>query len=289
MNPDNLLNIIISILVGLLAWWGGYRVFRGTGKKLRILFSLILAGLAFTFPHIGRVIGFIGLIAIGGLEIWTINNKKAYSYSQLTYEGGGIRRGLLPVEVGALCALTPSNLFVLGLIDSIQKGFVQWSNDEGNGLIVTLEGDFKASREILNPKSRRENRQEIAFQKKKLLTPSDDVLLEIFEQNDGKSLGEYSIQPWIEVLNRSVDSKLSGYDVVETQGYYNEFITHRLSGIESGYFDAQDYLGWIVLSQYLGDKNAPVAHHLLKKTRPSWLKKGEEFTIWLNLVSSVSW
>ena len=289
MNIDNLMDIIISILVGLLTWWVGYRVFRGAGKKLRILISVFFAGLAFFFPHIGRVIGFIALIAIGGLELWISNNKKNYSYSQLTYEGGGIRRGLLPVEVGALYALTPSNLFVLGLIDSIQKGFVSWSNDAGKGLVVSVDMDFRNSRGILNPKSRRESRQEIAFQKKKLLTPTEDVLLEIFEQNDGKSLGDYSIQPWIEVLNRSVEAKLSGYDVVETQGYYKEFISHRLLGVESGYFNAQEYLGWMILSRYLGDTNAPIALQQLKKTRPSWLKKGEDITNWLNLVSSVSW
>jgi len=289
MNADDLLNIIVSILVGLIAWWGGFRLFRGTGKKIRLLFSAIVAGVALFFPSAGRIMGFVGLLSIGVLEIWQINNKKTFSYSQLTFEGGGIRNGLLPVEVGSLFSLTPSNLFVLGLIELIQKGFVSWKYVGEGGLIVSLVGDFRKSREILNPKSRREYRQEIAYQKKRLLTPAEDVLREIFEQNDGKSLGEYSIHPWIDVLNRSVVTKLTGYDRVETQGYYKKFIAHRLKGIESGYFNPQDYLGWMILSRYLGDKNDQIALQLLNKTRPAWLQEGENFSDWFNLVNTVSW
>lgn len=289
MNTDLLLNIIVSILVGLIVWWGGFRFLRGTGKKLRLLFSALAVGLALVFPSVGRIIGFIGLLMIGAVEIWYTRNKKAYSYSQLTYEGGGIQRGLLPVEVGVLYSLTPSNLFVLGLVELLQKEFVSLKNGGAGSLIVALDQDFHLSRELLNPKLRREKRQEIAYQKKGLLSPSEDVLLEIFGQNNGKSLGEYSIQPWIDVLNRSVITKLSGYDKIETQGYYKEFIAHRLKGIVAGYFNPQDYIGWMILSRHLGDKNDQIALQLLKKTRPSWLQEGENFLDWLNLVSSVSW
>ena len=289
MNTDLLLNIIVSILVGLIVWWGGFRFLRGTGKKLRLLLSILIAGVALIFPSVGRIIGFIGLLMIGALEIWSINNKRSYSYSQLTYEGGGIRRGLLPVEVGVLYSLTPSNLFVLGLVELLQKGFVSENNAGAGDFIVTIDQDFHQSRGILNPKLRREKRQEIAYQKKRLLSPSEDVLLEIFEQNKGKPLGDYSIQPWIDVLNRSVDSKLSGYNSDETQVYYKEFITHRLRGIESGYFNPQEYIGWMILSKYLGDKNDQIAQQLLNKTRPPWVHEGENFTDWLNMVRSVSW
>ncbi len=289
MNTDTLVNVIVSLFVGLIVWWGGFRFFRGTGKKLRLFVSVLVAGMALIFPDIGRIVGFIGLFGVLALEVWYNKNKKDFSYSQLTYEGGGIRRGLLPVEVGALYSLEPSTLFVLGLVEIFQKGFVAGTNVRGGGLIVGLDKDFQTSREILSPKLRRENRQEAAYQKKMLLTPSEDVLLEIFGQNNGKSLGEYSIQPWIDVLNRSVITKLSGYDKVETQGYYKEFIAHRLKGIVAGYFNPQDYIGWMILSRHLGDKNDQIALQLLKKTRPSWLQEGENFLDWLNLVSSVSW
>jgi len=289
MSVNFAVNLLLAILVGFCAWWGGYRLLRGTGKKFGILFAVILTGLVMIFPWSGKVMSIAGLLGIGILELRHRHNKKAYSYSQLTYEGGGIRRGLLPVEVGTLYSLTASNLFVLGLIELLQKGFVKVISNEGKGLRIALDENFRATRTILNPISRREARQEIAYQNRRLLTPAEDVLLEIFDQNSGKELGDYSIQPWIDVLSRTTDSKISGYDLVETQNYYKEYRSHRLTGIERGFFNSQEHIGWMILSRYLGDEDQRLAMDLLKKTRPSWLKEGENCIDWLNLWHSVSW
>lgn len=289
MRADNLLSIAISILVGLIVWWGYNRLFRGTAKKLGLVFSIILGGIAFVFPNLGKILGVVCFLAVVPLEVWHIKNKKTYSHIQLIYEGGGIRRGLQPVEVGALYSLTPNKLFALGFFALLEKGLVKSLSTGRGGLTVVLDDDFQHKDVILNPKSRRENRQEIAYQKKMQLSTSEDVLLEIFEQNVGKSLGDYSIQPWVDVLNRTVDNKLSGYDAVETQGYYKEFSAHRLGGIEEGHFNPQDYIGWMILSRYLGDINDQKANHWLNKSRPSWIQEGETIADWLNLVSSVSW
>jgi len=49
MRADNLLDIAISISVGLITWWGYNRLFRGTGKKYGLVFSAIFGGIAFVF------------------------------------------------------------------------------------------------------------------------------------------------------------------------------------------------------------------------------------------------
>jgi hypothetical protein len=289
MMNDRVLSLFSGLLVGIGTWWTFTRVFRGTGKSLGLLFSLVMGGFGFWNAGVGGPIGILLIVAGSILEILQFSKKKEFSHSHLIFEGGGIRRGLSPVEVGFLNDLSPSGLFVLGLIDLLQKGLIEYSKTADGGLKVTLVEVFWNSRAILNPKSRRDARKSIAQRRMKELTDYEDVLLETLDQNADSSIGEFSIQHWIEYLNRSVNAKTSGFDIVETNHYYFEFIKHRLMSVESGYFKPLDYIGWMVLNLYLNDKNGQLTYKLLKKTRPSWLTEGEDLVKWLNFVKSVAW
>ena len=286
---DKFISLITGILTGLCAFWVYYRLFRGTGLKFGIIVSVLLSGFSFFSPVSGKLLAFI-LFSIGiVIELIINTQKRGYAHSQFVFEGGGIRRGLTPVEVGVLFKVETNDLFVLTLIDLIQKEFVEYRTLPDGGVVVNLRDDLESSQIILNPKLRRKNRKDIAFTNLRHMTDTEDALLELVAENVNQSLGNYSIQPWVDYLHRQVENKLSGYEVAQTRDYYLDFVNHRLSGVEEGHFDPSEYFGWMVLGMLLNERLSNLALGLIKNSHPSWIHEGESFINWLMRLKSIAW
>lgn len=286
---DKVISLITGLLTALCAFWVYYRLFRGTGIKIGLIGSVLLGGFGFLSPSVGRLLAFI-LFSVGiVLELGGNAQKREYAHSQFRYEGGGIRRGLIPVEVGVLFNFANNELFVLALIDLLQKGFVRYTTLPEGGISIYLSEDYKSDHLILNPKQRKKHRKDIAFSNLKELTDTEDALLELIAKNSNYSLGSFSIQPWIDYLHRQVEFKLLGYEVDETKSYYQEFVSHRLHGVGEGSFEPFDYFGWMVLGISLSEKTAQLALSVIKNSRPDWILKDESFINWLFEVKSIAW
>ena len=281
--------LLVGLLIALGAWWVYHRLFLGTGRLPGVLIAILFGVVSYNFPDYGIPIITVLFIFGSFLELRRWIKKEDYSYSHLIYEGGGIRRGLTSEEVGVLNHLDRSSLFVLGLIKLLKKGFVEYKQFPDGGITIKPTNELAPSSEVLHPQSRREARQFTARQKKELLTSSEDVLVEIFIQNSNLSVGEYSIQPWIDFINREVQAKISGYDQTQTVDYYQNYINHRLDGVAAGYFELEDYFDWLFLSAYLGVNNHSNLTKLLQNSRPGWIHESENVVSFANLIRSVRW
>jgi hypothetical protein len=289
MEIDNLIIVLSSVggMAGFL--WVYLRLTRGTGVISGVFLSLMVLVVGYKNPVVGRYLAVIFIFSVALVEVWVQLKKRKFSYSHLTYEGGGIRRGLSPPEAGALFDLPISALFVLGMVELLQKGFIRYIWLPDGGLVVKPAEDFLVQKKNFNPKARREARKEAAFERTQELTISDDILLEIFEQNMEQALGEYSIQIWVDYLHQKVGEEFSEYDFAQTKQYYRDYIKHRFRGIQKGFFSSRDYIGWLFLSLFAGNNFFTSTNKILTQTRPHWIDEGESLINWLKAVKSVEW
>lgn len=286
---DKFISLATGILTVLCAFWVYYRMFRGTGLNIGVIVSVLLGLSSFLSPVVGKILAFT-LFLIGIVfELIVNTQKREYAHSQFIYEGGGIRRGLIPVEVGVIFKLEFRELFVLALIDLLHKGYVVYKILPDGGIVVFLSDEFKFKQELISPKLRKKARMEIAFSKLRQLTDTEDALIELIANNSNHFLGSYSFQPWVDYLDRNVERKVSGYDIDQTRKYFQGFIGHRLRGVEEGHFDPQDYFGWMVLGMFLNDELSKPALGIIKNSHPDWLIEGESFINWLTEVNSIAW
>ena len=286
---DKLIPLITGFLTALCAFWVYYRLFRGTGLTFGMIGSGALGVFSFFSPTPGRLLAFI-LFSIGMVfELIVNTQKRQYAHSQYIYEGGGVRRGLIPMEVGVLFNFAINDLVVLALIDLLQKEYVTYTTLPEGGIFINLADDYKSDKIILNPKLRRKSRNEIAFSKLKELTKTEDVLLELISKNVDRSLGSYSIQPWIDYLHRQVNHKLSGYEIDQTRNYYQNFVRHRLHGVAEGHFEPPDYYGWMAFGRFLNEELSELALGVMKNSHPDWIPEGESFINWVLELRSIAW
>lgn len=280
MMTDRTILLLVSFLAALCGFWLYYRIFRGTGLRFGVVVALLLGGLSYVLPSVGKNLAFI-LFGTGiVIELLGVFQKRDFAHSRFIYEGGGIRRGFLPVEAGVIFGLTNQQLFILALLDLLQKRFVTQQSTPGGGISVQVFDGFAASKGILSPSLRREQRKEIAFENMRELSGAEDFLLEMFIQTPHQSLDKFALDPWGDYMKRQVNMKLRGFDFEVTKTYYRDFINHRVKGVNAGNFNATEYYGWMILGIYLDEVTSDLATELLKSSHPEWMRKGESLWYW---------
>jgi hypothetical protein len=216
-----------------------------------------------------------------GSEIIYQRRRRTFQAVGMVYEGGGIRRGFTPVEVGILLDLTEDKLLILGLIELLQKEFLVTT--VGNEITVEIAELLAVSGEILNPKDRRQARKAISRDQAQILTDAEDVLLELIRQHQGKPISTLAPGVWVEELSTSLEWAMGGFDLQQTREYYDAYITHRLNGVVAGHFQAEEYVGWMAIARFNSIIPPESLNTMIQKTRPAWLP-GESFDKWLNLL-----
>jgi hypothetical protein len=273
------LNLIVAVIAAVGFGWCYYRVFNGSGLVIGLVLELVVGLAVLNFPGAGIWVALgLGVLAFL-LEVRQYRRRKKWAGSQMVFEGGGIRRGLSPVQVGVLFERPDADLIQLGLVEALEAGTV--TIQPGEEINLSLAEHLRAGEELLNPGEKREARKTAARAALQIVTPNDDILLELVRQHEGESLSSLAAGIWLEKVVEKTEIEMSGFDLDETISYYDAFISHRLMGVAGGHFDAEDFPAWTALARMTGVLDEKAVAAVLEKIHPAWLPPGERLTDWL--------
>ena len=195
----------------------------------------------------------------------------------MAYEGGGIRRGLNPIQVAVLLKQPDREVLQLGILEALTAGKIKLLPGEE---IKFALADHLAVEE-LNPRDRREGRQRAGLEAFQVISAVDDVLLELIRQHQGQAIGSLQPDIWLAQLSDNTDLAISGFDREQTVEYYDAFMSHRLMGVSGGHFKAEEYLGWLVLAGQAGVLSKAAVDVVAEQINPDWLPDGISLGAWL--------
>ncbi len=272
-------NFVVPLLASAAFGWIYYRLLKGTGIPVGSLLGAGTAAYVMFYPVPGRVLTGVLVLAAIGVEIDFQRRRRKFAGSEMVYEGGGIRRGLSPAKAGALFQLTDEDLFLVGLVQLLQKGFITYSMD-GQGVYIQLEEEMLVG-DVINPVERKQKRKQSAQQVGELLTPDEDILLELIGQHEGEPASSIPTKVWVDRLKAQTLEGVEGYKLDKTVEYYDAYITHRLNGVAVGHFSFNDYIDWMALAFVMEVLNTDPLVELVKNSRPDWLHPDEDLVSWM--------
>lgn len=274
-----IINLIISIIAAVGFGWCYYRLFKGTGLVIGVVLEILVGLAVLKFPGVGIWVALgLGVLAFL-LEYRRYRQRKLYLSGRMTFEGGGIRRGLLPVEVGKLYERADGEIIQLGLIEALGAGTI--ALQEGDVIGFRLAEHLRVGDEMINPVEKREARKKAGRDAFQVISPTDDVLLELVRQHEGKPVAEIKANIWLEKVAEETEFAMTGFDLEQTLEYYDAYITHRLMGVAGDHFDAEEYLGWMVLADQVRILEAKAVAAVAGKIKPDWLPAGVDLVGWL--------
>jgi len=277
-------SIWIPLLASTAFGWCYYRLLRGTGIPAGSLLGAATAYFVWVNPLAGKIMTGILAAAAVVIEIDFQRRRKNYQGSEMVFEGGGIRRGLMPPEVGALFGLPDDALLMVGLVELLQKGLISYQKQAG-ALVFRLADVIRLDREVLNPAEKMRARKAAARAANQVLTSTEDILIELIGQSEDQPVGALPAQVWAgQLRTQSVDA-VAGFDPGKTKDYYDAYITHRLNGVAAGHFKADDYTSWMALALVMGMLTTPALMAVVRGTQPAWLQEGEDLLSWLEELS----
>jgi hypothetical protein len=266
-------NLIIAVIAAVGFGWSYYRLFKGTGLVIGVVLEIVvgLAVLKFSGVGIWAALG-LGITAFL-LEVRHHRQRKQYLSGRMTFEGGGIRRGLSPVEVGMLFRRSNGEILQLGLIEALGEGTIRLL--EGDGVGFKLADHLRISSQMINPVEKREARKKAGRDALQVISPTDDILLELVRQYEGKPAREMPANIWLEKVKEETEFAMTGFDLEQTLEYYDAFITHRLMGVAGDHFEADEYLGWMLLAEQARILEPKAVAAVAGKIKPDWLPEGD--------------
>ncbi|MBN2045481.1 MAG: hypothetical protein JW757_10710 [Anaerolineales bacterium] len=278
------LDLVVAVIAAVGFGWCYYRLFKGTGLIIGLALELLVGLAVLNFPDAG-IYAALGLgIAAFLFEVRHYRSRKKWAGSRMTFEGGGIRRGLSPVQVGILFDRPESELIQLGLVEALEAGTV--SLQDGDEVRFSLAEHLQVGEELLNPLERRETRRQAARKAFQIIAPNDDVLLELIRQHEEKPVGSLPAKIWLEKTAERTEFEMTGFDVDQTITYYDAFISHRLMGVAGGHFDADDFPAWTALAGMTGILDAQSLAVVQENIRPAWLPPGQGLSEWLKRLAA---
>lgn len=274
-------SFLIPLLASAAFGWCFYRLLRGTAIPAGSLLGAATAYFVLVYPQAGKILTGILVAAAVVIEIDFQGRRKAYQGSEMVFEGGGIRRGLTPPEVGGLFDLPNAALLTVALVELLGKGLIQSEKRDG-AFTFRVADVIRLDREILNPAEKMRARKAAARAANQVLTSTEDILIELIGQHEGQTASELSAQVWAQQLRTESVTALGGFDPEKSKEYYDAYITHRLNGVAAGHFRAADYTAWMALARALGMLTSPALKSVVQRTRPEWLREGEDLLSWLD-------
>lgn len=246
---------------------------------LAVLTGSVFGLIAWVMPQLG--VFTLVLLVVGriGVTVWQEREKINVAHSHIIFEGGGIRRGLTPVEAGILLEIPPMGLLTVSVSALLQKGTLMRGEDGQVEFWVRPEN--QASKDTINPVKRTAERKKAARNQGKVLSVEEDMLLEMFWQGILPNSSKFPISLWMDKASQECDFKMSGYDRAQSVKYYKNYMAHRLNGVGKGFFPEDEFVPWMVLHLFVRPQNEGELLDIIKKTRPSWLHAGESLSDWV--------
>lgn len=256
-----------------------FRFTKGHGRLLYLLLSIGLVGVANVNPDLS-ILGLSALLLVF-MVIHVINNnrsKKRYVTAEVSFEGGGIKRGLIEPEAAVVLGKSIDLIISMVVIKMIEKGFL-----EVTALFEFKVVDLLKTREKSFDIEQRSNlRRHAAQQLGKVLYPFEELFLEFFEQNEGFIIGNLKFGILIDPFIRHVAERVGGFDLEATREYYHQIIERsdkesRIDGVleKEKYKVYKKNLLWILLNP---DFQKTLSYYNFTL---DWFPEGKDFVLWL--------
>lgn len=218
---DLLLGVGILISGAWLLW----RFTRGTTLFFILIGESLLLGIIFIFQDTLLFV-FTLFLLFGVLsEVWFEKIRSPYPAPQAILEGGGIRRGLTPIEIAEIMEISDAGIVTLGLCNLLEKKFIIL--DSSN--FIYLNELLRVNSKTINPGKRKKIRQQAALEMGKTLRIFEEYLLALLEEKQTRSLSEIRFQTWLEYFHQYAQAKIVGYDLEKTRAYYFDKIKHTIN------------------------------------------------------------
>ncbi len=201
--------------------------FRFTGGTGCALYAIIGAGVGallwlvpfsilFVFPII------LSLIAINETKLK--RRKKTYLPPIAQVEGGGIKRGLTAPEAATLLEMPLNKVLTLTIFGLLAKGVLSQTQDDP--LVVEVVEEFRAKGQaaLTTPNKRYDFLKQAAQAKGIVIHRYEEPFLYLIESGKGKAVKDINFGPAITGLITRTAEKMKGFDLSDTQEYYQKII-----------------------------------------------------------------
>jgi hypothetical protein len=266
----------IEILVGLFIWGLFATVFfhftHGSGKYIFVSFSFFYIFLFIINPLISFFTALVAGVLLILQQRLQSKSKKKYQKAVAKFEGGGIRRGLTPPEIGAVLGIPFHRILTLVIVGLLDKRFVIIGDE--HYLQIRVSDSMQTRSHSLNTEVRAALRRNSAQKLRQVLFPFEEPFLELLEQEDGKIVAEIDFSFTVKPFFQSVSDRVSGYDLNETRDYYIKMVLkYSEDGNSAGFSGIHDYreMEWKLLRLCLDDEYEVGLYEL-----PGWFIAAEE-------------
>jgi hypothetical protein len=276
-NPDT--RFLLDLLaIGLLT----VLFFRFSGGTGCTVFVILVAGLGFVlFAYAPSV-----LLAIPALIVLIVLNERSlknkpkrgtYMPPIAQVEGGGIKRGLTAPEAAALLEMPLNKVLTLVIFGLLEKGILKQTN--ADPLAVRVSEPFKTwdnatYRDSL--KRRRKRRRKVAQAQGTVVHTYEDYFLDQIERHEGDPVQKIDFSMPMERLLKLTAAKMEGFDLSDTQEYYQRVIDRameqasQLGEIEQREQYLDKYLPWVMMDERYPTVLTHGGHHYW----PIWMRPG---------------
>jgi hypothetical protein len=261
----------IFLAVGVLLFWLWRRIFRGTGKTILLTTWLVLILFSiFSFETV-QILLWGCLILLLLYEGWRVVATPRYSKANASFETNQILRGLSPVEAAYFVGLSKREVFVVALLDLLDKGVLRIKRDVGR-LTVSLTDEYRLVDTSISPGERMSNRERIARESDQIIHPFEDVFIELISSLDSRVVSEVNFEIWYQYLNNDLGKLAGVYDIQQTSEYARR-IVEKMAAPDSGFSSGKRNLSaWKAIWLFARGEDG------LNDHRPGWLAPDDAFT-----------
>ena len=270
------------VLILVEAGWLFFRKLRGF--MAGIIGLVVLFGVSMRFPQWGLILTVIVFLMILGIEIFVMGNRESYTGIRVVFEGGGVRRGLNPVEAACLLGAPQEINYLLAVVGLLQNGFIQLEQGRNGEILAVVAEWLQTGGKKLDPHSRSQFRIESAFSHDKILQSYEDVLLETIEQNNGELVDFTKVGLWNAFLEKETYQKLMEYNFEETTAYYREFIVHRIAQVWRSPEQKNENILWYLFAHHDDELTNKTVQKVVQDFSPGWLPAQLDFFEFIRLL-----
>lgn len=260
----------LGILTLALLTIAFFRFTGGTGITLYVMLGIALTALLVLNPIWQLVALPVMMVIVGSVELFLSRRKPRYFPAIVQVEGGGIKRGLTAPEAAVILGLPLNKILTLILFGLLEKGVVkQLSTDP---LEVEVSPEFQSLQ--LEDNDRRSFRLKVAQEMGIVLRQYEHSFIKLLEQKAGMPVYKIDFSRPMKSLIKHTASRMKGFDLSETQEYYQAIIDKALkrAGKIGDIPERERYLDknlqWLLLSDnYSSVFTAPHYNY-----RPVWIR-----------------
>ncbi|KAA3647836.1 MAG: hypothetical protein DWQ07_02295 [Chloroflexi bacterium] len=207
-----------------------------------------------------------------------------YQPAVVSYEGGGIKRGLTAPEAAVVLGVPYNQILAQVIFGLLNKGIL--IQKQTAPLAVEVQVDFRTLGVVISPEARADRRRMAAQNHNVVLQGFEEPFVEVFEANSDKLVADIDFAITVKPLTRFVARRIAGFDLEQTRNYYRLIIKRapkeaRTEGVlvkeREKVFDRN--FQWLMLHEDF--------EHVLEDYVPPWLRNGQvniangqTFAIW---------